>query len=191
MVLLLLLLLLMLLLKLLLMLLLLLVVKVMLNLLLMLLLMVLLLLVVLMVVGWFRFVALLVQQLVHLGVGGRVDALVLLEVDTQNTSSEDLSLGRQGFGDGLVAVHGNWGVVLLVDDALDGAFASVDLFLGLLRGERFGSLVVSAANVLHRLWSGGQRGLGHWCDVSGHGWRWRRDRSSWSDRWPPGGSSGH
>lgn len=173
MVLLLLLLLLMLLLKLLLMLLLLLlVVEVMLNMLLMLLLMVLLLLVVLMVVGWFRFVALLVQQLVHLGVGGRVDALILLEVDTQNTSSEDLSLGGQGFSDGLVAVHGNWRVVLLVDDALDGAFASVDLFLGLLRGERFGSLVVSAANVLHRLWSGGQRGLGHWCDVSGHGWRW-------------------
>lgn len=50
----------------------------------MLLLMVLLLLLVVVVVvmGWFGFVALLVQQLVHLGVGRRIDALVLLEVDT-------------------------------------------------------------------------------------------------------------
>lgn len=110
------------------------------------------------------------QQFVHLGVGGRVDAFVLLEVDTKDTSSEDFRLRGQGFGNGFVTVHGNRGVVLFVHNALDGSFTAVELLLGLLGEERLGGLIVSASNVLHGLWSGRQRGLGHWCDVSGQRW---------------------
>lgn len=95
------------------------------------------------------------QQLVHLGVGRRVHALVLLEVNAEmhcavsknksvvslhdvnqldhnsnlpkDTSSENFRLRGQRFGDGLIAVHADRGVVLVVDDALDLSIVSVYL----------------------------------------------------------------
>uniref|UniRef100_A0A2M4D6Z6 Uncharacterized protein n=1 Tax=Anopheles darlingi TaxID=43151 RepID=A0A2M4D6Z6_ANODA len=108
----------------------------------------------LLLLRWLGIVTLLVQQLVHLGVGWRVHALVLLEVHTKDTSSKHLRLGGQRFGDGLIAVHAHRGVVLVVDDALDLSIVTVN------SSERLGGIVVSTANRFQLLRSGGQRRSG-------------------------------